>query len=71
MVRKLNQSSLGRGTPTSFMKAKSRLPITPPLPASPKARLNTTATQRMASSPMAKTFCISMPRTFLPRTMPP
>ena len=43
----------------------------PPLPASPKARLKTIATQRMASRPMAKKFCISIPSTFFERTMPP
>ena len=43
----------------------------PPSPKFPKAREKAIATQTMASRPMAKKFCMSMPSTFLARTMPP
>ena len=51
--------------------AKSKLPMKPALPASPNERLNTTATHSTAIRPMAKMFCMSMPSTFLLRTIPP
>ena len=44
--------------------------MNPPFPASPKASEKTMTTHRTASSPMAKKFCMIIPSTFLPRTMP-
>ena len=60
-----------REVPTSRSPAKSRLPMKPPLPNPPKARVKAMVAQTTASSPMAKMFCMSMPSTFLARTMPP
>jgi hypothetical protein len=54
---------------TSAMKAKSKFPTSPP--PSPKARENPTTAQMTPIRPIAKTFCINMPRTFLLRTIPP
>ncbi len=71
-ARKLSGcDSLSRAGPTSFIQANSKLPMNPPLPASPNAKLNTTASQSTPRMPIAKKFCMSMPRTFLLRTMPP
>ena len=66
-----NPSAAGSAGPTSFIQAKSKLPMTPPLPAAPKDRLKTTAHHSTARIPMAKKFCMSMPSTFFERTMPP
>ncbi len=71
MVRKLRNSPGAAPAVTSLSNAKSKFPMTPPLPASPKARLNTITTQTTASRPIAKMFCMSMPSTFFERTMPP
>jgi hypothetical protein len=45
--------------------------MNPPFPNDPNARVNATVAQTTASRPMAKKFCISMPSTFLARTIPP
>ena len=44
--------------------------MNPPSPAFPNASEKTTATQRIARIPIAKKFCMIMPSTFLPRTIP-
>ena len=49
---------------------RSKPPITPPW-SLPKARLKATNAHSTLTSPMQKTFCMSMPRTFLPLTIPP
>jgi hypothetical protein len=41
------------------------------LPPSPKARLNATTAHSTLASPMLKKFCMSIPSTFLARTIPP
>ena len=60
-----------RAGPDVRIQAKSRLPIQPPSPELPNARLKAIATHRTASRPMAKKFCMSMPSTFFDLTMPP
>ena len=75
IVRKSRPGRLFTSAPSasvtlmSFMNAKSKFPTNRPL--SPKARENPTTAHRMPMRPMAKKFCMSMPSTFFPRTMPP
>ena len=66
-----NPFASGSAGPTSFIHAKSKLPMKPSLPALPNDRLNTIAHHRTPRIPIAKKFCISMPSTFFARTMPP
>ena len=56
---------IGSAGPTSFIHAKSKLPMKPSLPALPNDRLNAIAHHRTPRIPIAKKFCISMPSTFL------
>ncbi len=58
-------------SPTLRRPMYSNPPMKPPSPYLPKARLNPTSTHSTPMSPIAKTFCISMARTCLARTMPP
>ena len=57
--------------PIPSRPTKSKLPIKPPLPASPNASEYPKTTQITVTMPMAKKFCMSIARMFLARTMPP
>ena len=53
----------------SYANAKSKLPISEPPP--PNAKENPITAQITLIRPIAKMFCISIPRMFFERTMPP
>ena len=75
MVRKSSPGSSLTTAPSASncwmlaMKANSKSPMKPPL--SPNASEKPTTAHSTPIRPMAKKFCINIPRTFLLRSMPP